>query len=456
MMSVEKKIQNKLFGEILGAAIIVLAVMLFAFTVEKPLSIAEGTKFDASAYYDLAQKFSLHQEIVGGAPFVYRLGTPFLVSLFFPGNLYWGFMVINITSAVISIFILLFWLRLYLNNTFIRLLLVGLFASHWLGVLRITLFSPVHVESIALVFNLLGFIIIFHLQRRPDNLRLVLAFCMITFIGVIFRESVILLSLVYLTLMVYGHNILSEIRAGVESQRRLLLSAAPFFSGVLAIFLTRIIAVPDGSFSMVAAIIVWMYEKPLPSYIQSYFTTYGPMLAVLAPSIGVIKGFLVREKFNSYYLVLMCVLAWGIGSDTDRFLYWAMPVVYVLFGVALENLWQVLQHHRGLLAVLLIAQLLAQRSFLPSQEYAPEKILYRIPALTVICNDGCGLDIPSYNGLSGSGLDAATCTPTPCLYFGRPYYLQLFLFSENVLVTCIFAYLLTRAWHGRFGQIIPS
>jgi hypothetical protein len=124
------------------------------------------------------------------------------------------------------------------------------------------------------------------------------------------------------------------------------------------------------------------------------------------------------------------MLAWGMGSDTDRFLYWAMPVVYVLLGIALENLWQVLQCHRGHLAILIIAQLLAQRSFLPSLEYAPEKILYRIPVLTVICNDGCGLDIPSYNGIIGSGLDAATCTPTPCLYFGRPYYLQLFLFIE--------------------------
>jgi hypothetical protein len=210
----------------MGTVIIVLAMMLFAFAYEKPLLIANGTKFDASAYFDFAQKLSHHQDVIGGAPFVYRLGTPFLVSLLFPDNLFLGFMVINITGAVVSIFLLLFWLRLYLNNSFVRLLLVGLFASHWLGTLRLSLFSPVHVESMALVFNLLGFILLFYLQRQPNNLRLIGAFCTITFIGVIFRESVILLSLVYL--MVYVRELLSEIRTGVEFKRKLFFCGSFF------------------------------------------------------------------------------------------------------------------------------------------------------------------------------------------------------------------------------------
>ena len=225
-------------------------------------------------------------------------------------------------------------------------------------------------------------------------------------------------------------------------------------SGMLAVALTRILVKPHGEYSLLVAMIFWMYQKPFPSYVQSYFTTYGPLLAVLIPSAGTIKKYLTSDKFNLYYLILICILAWGIGSDTDRspVLGNASLVHYVWH--CPRSLVANLQPRWGLLVALLIVQCLAQRSFVPYPEYAPEKVVYRIPLLTVICNDGCGLDPPSYNGRIGSGLDAATCTPTPCLQNGNPYYLQLFLFIENVLAVGVFAYLLIRAQNGNIFLLL--
>ncbi len=454
-MNVMKKLLKNINVEILGTIAIIALVILFSLFAEKPLTAENGIQSDAEVYYRVAQEINLHQGVIAMPPYVYRIGTPFLVSLFFPNNLFLGFKIINVIGAVVAIFLLLFWLRLYLKNSFVRMILIGLFATHWLGVLRISFFSPVHVESIALVFNLIGFILVFYLQRQPENLWLLWVFSVLTFIGVIFREMVIFLSLIYLIMHIHK-MISSSAHGAIKAKIPWLYPAIPLISGMLAVALTRILVKPDSAYSLLAAMILWMYQKPFPSYVQSYFTTYGPLLAVFIPSAGAVKKYLISDKFNFYYLILICILAWGIGSDTDRFMYWAMPVWYVMFGVALEALWQIFHRRRALMVALLIVQCLAQRSFLPYPDYAPEKVLYRIPLLTVICNDGCGLDLPSYNGRIGSGLAAATCTPTPCLQKGNPYYLQLFLFLENVLAVGAFAYLLTRAQNGNFFLLLQD
>ena len=430
--------------EIAGTAIIIFAVLAFSFFIEKPLVAEKGLAFDSLQYFLIAQNFKAQQPVISEAPFVYRIGLPFLVSVFFPKNMFLGFKVINLLGAIISIFLLLMWLRLYLKNTFVKLLLVFLFATHWVGALRLSFYSPIHAESWMTVFNLMGFIVVFYLLKDRQNPLLLAAFCAVIFFGVLFRESVLFLAIIYIVLIILELSPKLE-DADFSTRKDVLMAMLPLVAGLLAFFITRLIATPNNSYSLLVIFIYWMYQKPFPTYIQSYFTTYGPMLALLVPSYRIVKDFFGRERFNTYYLVFVCLVAWGIGSDTDRFLYWVMPVMYVVFGLALEYLWPIFQKKRMLLILLIAFQLLAQRSFLPYEEYLPEKIQYRIPALTVVCNEGCGLDIASYNGIAGAGLLAGMCTPSPCTYAGKPYYFQIILFIEHLFVFSLFIYLIMRA-----------
>lgn len=50
-------------------------------------------------------------------------------------------------------------------------------------------------------------------------------------------------------------------------------------------------------------------------------------------------------------------------QDTERYVFWAMPVVYVLIGRALEELLPLLS--RPVLALLMVCQLVAERAFWP-------------------------------------------------------------------------------------------
>ena len=58
-------------------------------------------------------------------------------------------------------------------------------------------------------------------------------------------------------------------------------------------------------------------------------------------------------------------LAYVGGSDTERILGWAAPVVYVLIGRAIEAYWPVLRRHPVATAALAIVQLLSARVFWP-------------------------------------------------------------------------------------------
>lgn len=423
---------------------IILVVLAFSSAFEKPLTMENGLTFDALQYFSVAQKFESHQHVIGESPFVYRIGLPFLVSVFFPEDLFTGFRLINLAGAFISIFLLLIWFRLHLKNIFVRLWLIVLFSTHWVGVLRLSYYSPVHVESLNTVFNLVGFILVYYLQKNPKDFRLFAMFCTVIFLGVFFRESVIFLAAIYFAVFIHGALNGSNDNAS-PSVKEIFLAGSPLLLGLISFGLTRTIASPDNEYSLLANMVAWTYQKPFPTYLQSYFTTYGPMLALLVPAFNKVKDFLAREKFYTYYLAFICLIAWGIGSDTDRFLFWAMPVVYTLLGLAMEQLIPLFKKQRMVLISLIFLQLLAQRSFLPYEEYIPEKIQYRIPVLTVICNEGCGLDIPSYNGKIGGGLLAGMCTPSPCTYAGRPYYLQIILFCEHLFVFSLFIYLFLRA-----------
>ena len=206
-MNVVKRLQKNTSVEISGTIIIIALVMLFSFVVEKQYTIQNGITSDAVEYYRVAQNFNSHVDVIAMPPYVYRIGTPFLVSLLFANNLYLGFKIINVCSSCRCYFSFIILAAALFEELFCANNIDRFVRDPLVRDFKISLISPVNVDSIALVFNLIGFILVFYLQRQPENFRLLWAFGILTFIGVIFRELVIFLSLIYL--IVHIHEIIS-------------------------------------------------------------------------------------------------------------------------------------------------------------------------------------------------------------------------------------------------------
>ena len=97
----------------------------------------------------------------------------------------------------------------------------------------------------------------------------------------------------------------------------------------------------------------------------------------------------------SVFLAGMALLAWIGGSDTERFLYWATPIVFVLIGRAFEGHVEVFRAP-ALLALLAVSQAISQRIFWTTPDFGPGPHL--IPVLTSLSGEVAYKDLVSFHG----------------------------------------------------------
>jgi hypothetical protein len=123
------------------------------------------------------------------------------------------------------------------------------------------------------------------------------------------------------------------------------------------------VASPTSDYWIADAAFFWAYSKPLPEYLLAIFITYGPALSLLAIGWPAVKAHLAKFPDQAMLLLIVLMLAWIGGSDTERFLMWGFPVVLVLIGKAAEQVtWA---HAKGAAALLLAAQAISGRWLLP-------------------------------------------------------------------------------------------
>ena len=106
----------------------------------------------------------------------------------------------------------------------------------------------------------------------------------------------------------------------------------------------------------------WISEKSLQQYVVALFLVFGPVLTVAFYRWRSSARFLMANPALAAPLGALLVLAWIGGSDTERLLVFATPVVAILIARALESI----EHFSSrAVLVLLILQTLAMRPFMP-------------------------------------------------------------------------------------------
>ena len=441
---------TSLAKDILITILITLAVIIFSAVFEKTLMYNNELGGDGAVYYKMAQQMADGKKVIDESPYVYRVGIPFLVARLFPDNLLLGFRTVNFIGSILSIFFLLILLRNYISKLAIRMFLIGVFVTHWIGPLRTALTYPTQIEPSFIAINLLAFVLISSLDKSPSSWK-VIALGGISLLGTLIRKSYILIPLIY-TFAKTTDLLLLTTGIHPRALRSLLPYTIPLLLGAFGIVVSHLVSIPSNSYSLLLWMLFWIYQKPLPAYVLGYFITFGPLLAILYPARTTIKDYLTNHHFHLYYLITVSALAWAIGSDTDRFFFWAMPIWLILFGLGLEYLRPILEKSAGLCMIILLAQCISQRTFLPSPSYAPELIQYRIPVLTVICNEGCSLDIPSYHGLTRPGFGAAYCSITPCYVNGIPFPIKIYQLLEYIIVIALILIIIARKQRAQSSQ----
>lgn len=371
--------------------VVILLVFLVANVASQvwqtPISHGGGKGWDGVIYFEVAKQFSEGKLPQTLAPYVYRVGIPFLVALFFKGDLLLGFKVINVVGNLITTILLVLWLRPYIDNWKLRALLVTLFLIQWHGPVRFVYFYPALPDPWLFPILLVGLIGIQRIASRPGFVT-ICGLGLVAFVGVLVREVAFVIPVALL----FATNPIPPLREALSALTTLQISRVvkrppiafliPLAFGALGFLVARVIASQTNAYSFLYASLDWAYKKQLLAYLHAWFIAYGPVIALLVYNWRRVFAFLSANQYLCIYLLAFAVLAWIGGAETERYLFWAMPVVYLLVGISMEEHGALLRSI-PLAAVLIVSQAISQRLFWTIPNYPNEFPVTPIPVLTI-------------------------------------------------------------------------
>lgn len=342
---------------------VILLAVVFAVTTWSASLMQHVTVtryWDGDEYYFMTEQIAAGQVPHVGAPYVYRLATPWLVARVWPPDrIVTGFRTINIAAAAATTLLLLVWLRRFVAQRWARLIVVALFIIEWHGPVRFVFYYPVYVDPLAFPCLIGGLILIDELRAKDREARGVLVWSLtaLCVVGVLVREVMVVIPLALLCV----DNPVGARAGWIAWARRFdprLLIPAVVSGGVIE--LTHLVTQPRVAFSFLGTAALRLRTKPAFTWVLAWFITFGPILLLTFYDWRRVWRTLADRQDLAAYLVLFAVLAYIGGSDTERFVFWAMPVVYLLIAQAL------VAHRRALdstylAAVLVVAQLVSAR-----------------------------------------------------------------------------------------------
>lgn len=334
---------------------------------------------DAQIYQNIAIQFyesrvPIHAQIPGGS----RIATPWLAATLRPtvsramprldddveeasGMLgVTPFLLINIAASGIATILLWFYLRYFIDRALVRVGLVIAWAAMWHAPVRWVYFYPANVDALAMA-SLIGGLLIIEAWRHRSPLVGSLLLAPVVFAGTLAKETIVLVPIAF------G---IAQVAAAARDRRtdRLVAAAVPVVAMTLALLFVRSILIPAPGHQKWIELDYILRNKPLWTWVLGWFFTFGPpVIALIAAGWRETWTLLQARLDLAGYLAACAVLGYiaGTGSDTERLLVMAAPVVYVLAGRVIESRRLVLARQPVMLALLLVVQIASSRLLWP-------------------------------------------------------------------------------------------
>lgn len=333
---------------------LVLGLVVLAAVWARQVQVFQVFRYwDSDEYFVMAQQLAAGETVTAAAPYAFRKLAPWLVAQCCTGDIQQGFLLINIASGAAIAVLLMVWLRRFVDSAGVRLLMVAAFTLQWHGPLRFAFYYPAYVDPLFQVFVLAALIAGEWLIARPSA-AVGVSYAALVAAGTFARE----------TMLVVPVCALAGAAIGRRGLRQVGWLGLALFAGVVAYLVARLNTDPRGGYRFIDAMALHLLNKPLESLALVWFMAFGPMLAVVAFDWRASAAFLSRRIDLALLPLAFFGLSYIGGHDTERYLFWSMPVVYLLIA-------QSLVRHRGLVSapaiagLLMAGQVLSQRVFWP-------------------------------------------------------------------------------------------
>lgn len=386
----------------LPALLLILVAALAALGLEERITYHAGFGWDGVEYGRIAAQLAGGGQPVAEAPFVYRIGTPWLASLLGGDNLLQGFFLVNFTAALVAPILLFLWLLGFPIRRDTRLLLLATFLFTWHTPLRFTVFYPAYVDPVMWVLWLGGLLALRATPLRPGPAWLS-AWMLFAAVAAAFREVLLLLPLMLPLRQIDPLELLRArpawrgLRSWITARLR-ISSIAPLLTGLLLLVLIQAWARATNDYGFARTAVLWTYQKGLPHMLHGALLAFGPLVLLCAGGtlFRVRLSAFGRDVFPGLLLPALIMFAWVGGSDTERILYWAAPLLLVLAGIGIDRL-RATGGGLLLLAVMLGAEVIGQRWFWAIPDH-PSDATTPLPLLGFWTDQMQYLDLYSFHG----------------------------------------------------------
>lgn len=351
-------------SEFFVVAVVLLFTIAWSVLVQAPLTYNRGEGWDGVHYARMAEQCRAGQSLAADAPFIYRIALPCLAGrLAGSGPVVVGFYWAHLIAMAVNLLLLIRWLRRHLTDWRLRVLVAAAFITQWHGPFRFPFFMPIYIEPFTFIFILAALNLMPHRLADYRPLRIA-ALAALSLIGTLFREVVLI---VPFTILIF---VLIESRADLRRipQRLLMIAGLPLLAGLIGFILPYLLVEPTSRYGFVGAAYFWAYTKPAPLYLQAFFVAFGPMVVLPLFFWRTSLRFLRERLELLVFLAIVLLLGWVGGTDSERFLYWAGPIVLLVAAhiLAVTDIWSVA---RWPLLVIGATQALSQRLFLITPDY---------------------------------------------------------------------------------------
>jgi hypothetical protein len=274
--------------------------------------------WESTIYKATADAFRSGDQPTGTMPAVARIGVPFVVSLM-PFETADGFSFLNLCANFLSTILLFVWLKRRLSEG----LSIGLtlaFCVHWLGPTRFAYWAPISTDPWAFVALIAGLLII----DAKLSSRQVLIISLVALSGVLIRESVIVVPIVFAVKLITQRG-----------PRWLLYSVLPLIASAIGLFIVRSQVHMTADIGLLQTMYHWAFEKTFPEVVLGFFMSFG-IGGVLAFSRKT-RTHITAHPEHLAFVIVLGMAAWFGGTDTERIFLWSAPIMLLWIGYGLER-----------------------------------------------------------------------------------------------------------------------
>jgi hypothetical protein len=290
------------------------------------------TRFgDADEYFFAAEQMAAGQTIRAETPYLYRIALPWLVAHTFPQQIEFGFRLYNTIAAGAGTTLLLLWLRRFGVHAGVAALTTVVYTAEWIGPARFIWFAPITCDPPFIALTM-GALLVADGLRRQFSWPRALALTAICAVGGAVRETMLFAPIAFLFANVTFDRTSQPPRVPLAA--RLLPLAATIAVVTLCHFIP---AEPRRHLSTYDNVFMLYRRKALFTLPLSFYMTFGPVIAVALYDWRAARDLLARHFYLAVFFGWCFLTCYIGGHDSERYLIWGAPVMYLLVAMALQR-----------------------------------------------------------------------------------------------------------------------